>query len=130
MGLSRIFFLFLLIKTRRIRSLANKTSSLDPIEVICPTKCLFVLRFDCMSQSFLESSHAFRYEKGISPEERTSKSTTTTTSTLNDHRKRDIFSLGVLIEEILTSITFDKDDASGQSSKMYPSSHSNGISPI
>jgi hypothetical protein len=53
-----------------------------------------------MSQSFLESSHAYRYEKGISPEERTSKSA----SSLNDHRKRDVFSLGVLIEEVLTSI--------------------------
>ena len=67
-----------------------------------------------MSQSFLESSHAFRYERDISPEERTSKSTATT---LNDHRKRDVFSLGVLIEEILTSIVNDSskaDDPSGE----------------
>jgi hypothetical protein len=50
-----------------------------------------------MNQSFLESSHSFRYEKGISPEERSS-------SAFKDHRKRDVFSLGVLIEEVLTSM--------------------------
>jgi hypothetical protein len=49
-----------------------------------------------MSQSFLETSHSFRYEKGISPEEKSS-------SAFKDHRKRDIFSLGVLIEEVLAS---------------------------
>ena len=57
-----------------------------------------------MSQSFLESSHAFRYDKGISPEEKTSRSTTSK-PTLNDHRKRDVFSLGVLIVEVLTLIS-------------------------
>ena len=50
-----------------------------------------------MNQSFLESTHSFRYEKGISPEERSS-------AAFKDHRKRDVFSLGVLIEEVLTSI--------------------------
>ena len=72
-----------------------------------------------MSQSFLESSHAFRYERGISPEERTSKSTATA-KTLNDHRKRDVFSLGVLIEEILTSIVYDSSKADDPSGK-FPS---------
>ena len=49
-----------------------------------------------MSQAFLESTKMYRYERAISPEERSS-------SAFKDHRKRDIFSLGVLIEEVLTS---------------------------
>jgi hypothetical protein len=49
-----------------------------------------------MNQAFLESTHSYRYEKGISPEEKSS-------SAFKDHRKRDIFSLGVLIEEVLAA---------------------------
>ena len=60
-----------------------------------------------MSQSFLETSHSFRYEKGISPEEKSS-------SAFKDHRKRDIFSLGVLIEEILASFLFENAKADDQ----------------
>ena len=60
-----------------------------------------------MSQSFLETSHSFRYEKGISPEEKSS-------SAFKDHRKRDIFSLGVLIEEILASFLFENSKADDQ----------------
>ena len=60
-----------------------------------------------MSQSFLETSHSFRYEKGISPEEKSS-------SAFKDHRNRDIFSLGVLIEEILASFLFENAKADDQ----------------
>ena len=38
----------------------------------------------------------YRYDRGICPEEKSSLA-------FKDHRKRDIFSLGVLIEEVLTS---------------------------
>ena len=62
-----------------------------------------------MSQSFLETSHSFRYEKAISPEEKSS-------SAFKDHRKRDIFSLGVLIEEILASFLFENAKADDQNS--------------
>ena len=48
-----------------------------------------------VNQSFLESTRNQRYEKGISLEEKTSVP-------VRDHRARDIFSLGVLIDEVLS----------------------------
>ena len=53
-------------------------------------------RFDMVNQSFLESTRSQRYEKGISLEEKTS-------IPIRDHRARDVFSLGVLIDEVLNT---------------------------
>ena len=50
-----------------------------------------------VNQSFLESTRSQRYEKGISLEEKTSVP-------IRDHRARDVYSLGVLIEEVLSEI--------------------------
>ena len=50
-----------------------------------------------VNQSFLESTRNQRYEKGISLEEKTSVP-------IRDHRARDIFSLGVLIDEVLNAL--------------------------
>ena len=54
-------------------------------------------RFDMVNQSFLESTRAQRYEKGISLEEKTSVA-------IRDHRARDVYSLGILIAEVLTEV--------------------------
>lgn len=51
-----------------------------------------------MSQSFLEKSHVKRYGKSIPPEERSNVP-------FKNHSKRDVFALGVLIEEVLSSST-------------------------
>ena len=50
-----------------------------------------------INQSFLESTRSQRYEKGISLEEKTSVP-------IRDHRARDVYSLGVLIDEVLTEV--------------------------
>ena len=50
-----------------------------------------------VNQSFLESTRNQRYEKGISLEEKTSVP-------IRDHRARDMFSLGVLIDEVLNTL--------------------------
>ena len=49
-----------------------------------------------INQSFLEGTRQQRYEKGISLEEKTSVP-------IRDHRARDVYSLGVLIDEILAA---------------------------
>ena len=63
---------------------------------------LLIFRFDMINQSFLESTRPQRYDKGISLEEKTSVP-------FRDHRARDIYSLGVLIDEVLEA-SKDKHD--------------------
>ncbi len=65
-----------------------------------------------MSQAFLESTHSYRYEGGISPEEKSS-------TAFKDHRKRDIYSLGVLIEEVLTSHLIESSKSEDEAGKQF-----------
>jgi hypothetical protein len=49
-----------------------------------------------VSQSFLKLTQSKRYFKSISPEENSNVP-------VKNHSKRDVFALGVLIEEVLSS---------------------------
>ena len=56
-----------------------------------------------VNQSFLESTRPQRYDKGISLEEKTS-------IPFRDHRARDVYSLGVLVDEVLETSNDKHDD--------------------
>jgi len=54
----------------------------------------FIKKIDLLNYQFLESTRPLRHESGLAPEEYSHGVT--------DHRARDVFSLGVLIEEVLS----------------------------
>ena len=54
----------------------------------------FVKKIDLLNISFLESTRSLRYEKAVAVEEKNA-------STFKDHKARDVYSMGVLIEEVL-----------------------------
>ena len=54
----------------------------------------FIKKIDLLNYQFLESTRPLRYENGLAPEE--------CSHGVTDHRARDVFSLGVLIEEVLS----------------------------
>lgn len=55
----------------------------------------FVTKFEHVSQSVLESTHSRRYDKAICPEEKMAG------QVFKHHEARDVFSLGVLVQEVL-----------------------------
>ena len=64
-----------------------------------------------MNPSFLESTRPQRYDKGISLEEKTSVP-------IRDHRARDVYSLGVFIDEVLQSSKEQHDQATSSFHEM------------
>ena len=55
----------------------------------------FIKKVDVMNNQFLEETRPLRYTKGLAPEEANH-------SAIPDHKARDVYSLGVLIEEVLS----------------------------
>lgn len=58
----------------------------------------FIKKLDLMNNQYLEETRPLRYTKGLAPEEASH-------SAIADHKARDIFSLGVLIQEVLSGRT-------------------------
>ncbi len=55
-------------------------------------------RFDEVNQAFLDRTRSHRNKNTVAPEEKTPDA-------LKNHRARDVFALGVLIEELFEGVT-------------------------